>query len=334
VQAETAVKPGETAAKKRDAQSWPRIAFSATTIRMRIAYTSDIHVDISDANTAILPCLRRAVEALDPDAFVVAGDIANSLDAMRYALSAFRPLDCPKFLVPGNHDLWLPSKRAVKRGEDSWHRYTVAIPALCEANGFHCLIGAPRTLDGVAVIGTVGWYDYSLSDPRLDGVYDAYDYARGEFHDPRHVTGIWNDARFCHWLRDHEASDWHRRRLRLKHNEVFEKIFGLFREDAGTGTDGARAVLAVIHTSPFAECIERPSKPDPFNAYEGSARLGDFLAEMTGRTPVTAICGHRHGPFDGTIDGVRVHRRVLGYLKEFDGDLNDKAAEAVGVVEV
>jgi hypothetical protein len=301
---------------------------------VRVAYTSDIHVDISDANTAILPCLRRAVEALGPDAFVIAGDIANSLDAMRYGLSAFARLDCAKFLVPGNHDLWVPSNRAVKRGEDSWHRYTRAIPELCEANGFHCLGGAPRMLDDVAVIGTVGWYDYSLRDPRVNSVYDDHDYDRGELRDTRYMTGTWNDYRFCHWLRHPDASDWRGRRARLRNREVFERIFDLFREDAGKVLDGSRAVLALTHTSPFDGCVERGELPDPFNAYEGSARLGALLAELAGRVPVTAICGHRHQPFDSVIDNVRVFRRTLGYLKEFDGDLEERAAEAVGLVEV
>ena len=70
--------------------------------------------------------------------------------------------------MPGNHDLWVESKRALRRGHDSWHKYRTGIPDVCARRGFRYLVGAPLALGGVGFAGSVGWYDYSLGDPRLE----------------------------------------------------------------------------------------------------------------------------------------------------------------------
>ena len=72
---------------------------------MRVAFTSDLHIDITAQNRKLLPYLAEEIERLSPDALVLAGDIANTLSDWDVALQAFQPLAIMKFIVPGNHDI-------------------------------------------------------------------------------------------------------------------------------------------------------------------------------------------------------------------------------------
>lgn len=50
---------------------------------MRIAFTSDIHIDVTARNAELLPYLADAVTRLAPDVFVIAGDAANDLKGLQ-----------------------------------------------------------------------------------------------------------------------------------------------------------------------------------------------------------------------------------------------------------
>jgi 3',5'-cyclic AMP phosphodiesterase CpdA len=147
---------------------------------MRIAFTSDLHVDITPANLKILPYLAEELCRLEPDAVVVAGDIANSLAGWESALAHFSEIRVPKLIIPGNHDVWLESKRALKRKQDSAWKYRVALPECAGKFGFHYLPGQPFVLGGIGFAGSLGWYDYTLRDRRLDTVLSETDYIRGQ----------------------------------------------------------------------------------------------------------------------------------------------------------
>src|SRR6516164_4976965 len=58
---------------------------------MRVAFTSDLHIDITAQNRKLLPYLAEEIERLSPDALVLAGDIANTLSGWDVALQAFQP---------------------------------------------------------------------------------------------------------------------------------------------------------------------------------------------------------------------------------------------------
>ncbi|HEX8801236.1 MAG TPA: metallophosphoesterase [Terriglobales bacterium] len=104
---------------------------------MRVAFTSDLHIDIASNNRELLPYLAGEIERLSPDALVLAGDIANTLSGWDVALEAFRHLGITKVIVPGSHDIWIESKRALERAQDSTWKYNVALPAFAARYGFH-----------------------------------------------------------------------------------------------------------------------------------------------------------------------------------------------------
>jgi predicted phosphohydrolase len=300
---------------------------------VRIAFTSDIHVDVTDRNRRLLVHLAEAVTRLSPDVFVIAGDVANDLKGLATVLSAFSDIGAMKLFVPGNHDLWVESKSAVRRGRDSWYKYLVEIPEACSSKGFHCLVGSPLAVGQVGFVGSVGWYDYSLRDHRLDGEIRMTDYERGEFVDLDGRTSIWSDACYSVWLRNAGASDWRLRRRTLSTVDVFARVLTQLEKDLQQ-VSAANALVCVLHTNPFVECIDRRDPPDPFDAYLGSGALGRLLVACASSRPTWCICGHLHGPLDDTVEGVRVLRRPVGYLDGPQEDLAAVAADAVGLIEL
>lgn len=268
---------------------------------MRVAFTSDLHIDITAHNRELLPYLVEEIERLSPDALVLAGDIANTLSGWDVALEAFRRVGIMKFVVPGNHDIWIESKRALKRAQDSTWKYDVALPASAGRHGFHYLPQHPVLVGDVWFVGSLGWYDYSFRDERLEGVISTREYERGAFG-----SDIWNDSRYAAWLREPNSSNWRIRKLRLSDPQICSLMVASLQRDLEQIPSEIAKVAVALHTSPFLSCIERKQVPDFFDAYEGCTRVGEVLGRCATGRAVTVISGHRHKPLNITEDGVRV----------------------------
>src|SRR5688500_13559233 len=95
------------------------------------------------------------------DVLLVVGDTAVSDgDALEQCLGRFR-FGGPKLFVAGNHELWT-------RGPDSYRVFAEDLPRRVRAAGWHWLEGEPLRLGGgVAIVGTVGWYDYGFAHEPL-----------------------------------------------------------------------------------------------------------------------------------------------------------------------
>src|SRR5262249_41053692 len=81
-------------------------------------------------------------------------------------LQLFSDIRCRQALVPGNHDVWVGETD--HRG-DSQRVYERYLPAVAEAFGVHYLDRGPLLLPdhGLAVAGTMNWYDYSWALAQL-----------------------------------------------------------------------------------------------------------------------------------------------------------------------
>ena len=113
----------------------------------------------------------------------------------------------------------VPKERRLAAGEEG-HKHDVVLPEICTKRDFIFLPGSPVVVDDVAFAGTLGWYDYSMADPRLAEVFDALDDARGEFTHPKYRKGQWNDVRYACWLMAPNDPDWRKRRIRLSAEHV------------------------------------------------------------------------------------------------------------------
>ena len=301
-------------------------------LAMRIAVTSDLHYDITPQNHTFLPYLVDEVRRQSPDVLVLGGDLANSLAGWGEVLQHFRPLEMLKLVVPGNHDVWIESKSALNRGQDSTWKHDIALPDIAAQQGFHYLPGNPIVVGCIGFTGSLGWYDYSLRDRRLDGAIGCHQYEKGTLTDSSGCTVVWNDTRRAVWLRHPHSDDWRQRRLRLPAWEVCAKLVKSLETECQTVTDRVSKIVAVIHTNPFRSCVSPAILPDPFDAYEGSIHLGELLARLGAHHEVLCICGHRHQPLDTREAEIRVIRTPVGYLDHFKGDYRTLAAEVVRVL--
>lgn len=130
---------------------------------MRILITSDLHFEVTGAQA-----IRRFLAGMDreePDLVVLAGDIGHPPHLYRQCLALFLPLACPVAVIPGNQDVWTaPGSSSIALLEEE-------LPAAVRELDFHWLEGHPLRLGGgVALCGSIGWYDYSAREVGDDDV--------------------------------------------------------------------------------------------------------------------------------------------------------------------
>src|SRR6478672_1598526 len=140
-----------------------------STQALQIAVTADLHWGPRHPDGAA--ATRRLAADLyhqPPDLFVLAGDVGAG-EEFAACLRLFEHLPCKKALVPGNHDVWV--RPHDPRG-DSLAVYREYLPRIAAEYGFHYLDHGPLVLDdaGLAVVGSMNWYDYSWGRDRLPAV--------------------------------------------------------------------------------------------------------------------------------------------------------------------
>lgn len=297
---------------------------------MKIIYTSDLHVDISENNNKIIDYLVDYVIENKPDIFIIAGDLANTSNEIDKSLYRFKSINCRKVFIPGNHDLWIESKSKLKDGFDSSYKYEIELPTICSNNDFIYPVKEPFIFENMAIIGTVGWYDYSLRDKRLDTKYHISDYDIGEFGNM-----YWSDFNSSIWLVDRKNSDWKIRKKKMKNHEIFQKVFNQFNEVYYKLPSSINNIILVMHTAPHQNCIIRKEQPDPFDAYEGSDKYLEFIEKNITDRNVLLVCGHKHKKLDIKINSqIRILRAPFGYLNYDIENLNQLFLDKIGHISV
>src|SRR5262245_44497609 len=99
-------------------QAWPWPSFRSSVCLnrnqnpMRAAWLTDIHLNF--LRTDDLYGFLDALWAMNVDAFLVSGDIAEAMDILYYLKKMDAALDRPVFFVLGNHDYYHGSIRTVR----------------------------------------------------------------------------------------------------------------------------------------------------------------------------------------------------------------------------
>ena len=294
---------------------------------IRVAYTSDLHADLGPRNAALLPHLAATAAALDPDVFIVAGDLAETAAVVTASLRHFTPLRARKFYLAGNHDLFVEDDVSTSR--DKFERI---LPAAAAAAGFEYLGIDPVQVGSVAIASVPGWYDYSMRDRALDAVVHRDHYRAGRWRDVR----AW-DRGFVRWPRTSdalppgahpaaEAGDW------AGDEEI--AAFMQARLESQLARITADTILAVIHVLPFAELVVPGAFGDEdFQAaYLGSTALGDRLQ----RDPRVrhVISGHLHRHADLQIGRIHAVARPVGNAAKSNLPLPELAASKIGRLEI
>jgi hypothetical protein len=280
---------------------------------MRLLATADLHYN-HPRSRPLADDLIDQVNRAGGDALLLVGDTAVADgDSLERCLSRFI-FPGPKLFVPGNHELWT-------HGPDSYALHTEHLPRRVRALGWQWLptepFFAPGTAGEVALVGSVGWYDYSFApeglgiprrfyeqkvSPGVAARFDEYahllqgDEAIGP--EAMAVVARWNDGRFVKLGRSDDA--------------FLDELLAQLRSQLGS-LSTVPTVLAAVHHLPFRELLPPPggAQWDFAKAYLGSDRIGRLLLEFPNVRH--ALCGHSHFPVEAQVGHVRAVNIGSGY---------------------
>jgi Calcineurin-like phosphoesterase len=270
-------------------------------VGIRIALTSDLHVDHHPTVIGLVAERVRALAGGPADVLVVAGDVTSDLDGLERALTGLRGAAQRAVFVPGNHDLWCLAGTPSSRD-----RYEREIPRRARAAGFDPLGHEPVAIDGVTFVGVTGWYDYSLRNRELDATFTFEDYRRGAWGRLR-----WNDKARISWPADDGGE--------LDDPAICAAQVALLERQLAAA--GAHPTVVVTHHLAFAELVTSTGEApwDFLNGFMGSARLGDAIRRAPGVR--VACAGHTHFRKHATIAGasgpIRLEVSPVGYPREY-----------------
>jgi 3',5'-cyclic AMP phosphodiesterase CpdA len=233
---------------------------------VKLAFASDLHLPITSANA--IASLAREVAEFGPDALFVAGDVAESLPDMTACLRLLRDrVAAPIFVLAGNHDLWA-------RGCPSKTKWESRLAQTVAEAGCEWFEGRSWTREGIAVAGTIAWYDYSARDPHVTATLDDFAREKKYFNpDAYEIDWWWSDRAFA------------------------AMVAGPFLEtlDALEADDSVRGIIVTTHV-PLVECqMCRDSGNADWafsNAYFGNLTLGEQVLKR--RKVSHIISGHTH----------------------------------------
>lgn len=240
----------------------------------KIVITSDLHLGIT--TTAELNTLVSTIATEQPDLTVLAGDIAEGLPNFVRCMKLFAQLPGEVAVLAGNHDVWA---RANFASQALWERH---LPEAVRVAGMLWLEETVWRRDGVAVVGSLVWYDYSAVDPTLPAHPPEVFVERKRFYNA--------DAKFVHW-------PWSDQEFAAKLGDALcERLRGL-EADAGV-----RDVVVVSHVPLVEEQMCR-APHDPAwgfsNAYFGNLTLGERVLAM--RKVRAIVSGHTHVGREGQV---------------------------------
>jgi hypothetical protein len=256
---------------------------------MRLLVTADLHYNHPRSKALAAEVIGQMNRAGGDGVLVVGDTAAADGEDLEACLSQFT-VGGPKLFLCGNHELWT-------RGADSYALFTEELPRRVGALGWRWLETDPFIARAFAVVGTVGWYDYSFASAdlgiprrfyeakispgaaeyfnRADLLADESDIGPAA----REIVARWNDGKFVKLGRSDEAF-------------VGECVGRL--EGALTRAAGVSEVVVATHHLPFRELLP----PTRFNqlefvkAYLGSERLGKAILRFDNVRRV--FCGHSH----------------------------------------
>lgn len=260
---------------------------------IRILLTSDLHYDVQRSREPTEDLARRILRD-GGDVLVFVGDSASvDLAILERSFALFDAFPGPKLFTPGNHDLWTAP------GGDSRRRYEVELPEVCRRNGVHFLDAEPFVADGCAIVGNVGWYDYTFRPASLRIPLRFYQ------HKLAPGTAAFRDE-FRHLIYGHDdlpsyAADVMVRwmdgvhvRMDLSDLDFTRQSVERLETHLSAVEPRVQQIVVAIHHLPFIELVPRTIAPHfAFcSAFLGSELFGELLLQHAKVRHV--FCGHAH----------------------------------------
>lgn len=258
---------------------------------LSIAITADLHWGHRRGKEAA-QLLAQYVRERPPDVLVLAGDIGTG-SWFGECLALFADVPSRKCLVPGNHDLWVPTDASF----DSLAMYDERLPAEAAAHGFHFLDREAMLVPDadVALVGSVNWYDYSWGKEEILRLFP------GEEHrllSKRFTRGQHNDANFVRWPLDDVS--------------FTARIVAEFERQLQAALGRVSRVIVVTHHPAF-HGLSFPRNGPPihldgflWDAFSGNRAMEEVLRRHAERIAF-AFSGHTHRQRSSEFHGIRGH---------------------------
>lgn len=279
---------------------------------MRLLITADLHFGHARSEPLAVELIDQ-MNAAGGDVLLVVGDTgAGDGDAVERGLSRFR-FAGPKLFVAGNHELW-------SRSADTLELLRRDLPTRVGGMGWRWLQDEPFTTPGggLAIVGSVGWYDYSFAVEELGIARRFYEakvspgvaarlsanqhlIAGDEPPVAMDVIARWNDGKFV--------------RLGMTDEAFLALLLEQLEAQLSALADVPR-VLCAVHHVPFAELLppRHGMHWDFARAYLGSEALGRTILRHANVSHV--VCGHSHFPAEARIGGVHAINVGSGYRQK------------------
>lgn len=259
---------------------------------MRIIVTSDLHYNIARSKRPTR-ALAEKICRIGGDILIFAGDTTGGpASHFEEAFGLFEGFKGPRLAIAGNHEIW------VTGGDDSLHRYENGLQEICSQNGVHYLDAEPFYADGAAIVGNMGWYDFSFRPARLQiplryyqakvapgaaerlGGYPDLEPTDDVPHNALEVTTRWMDGE----------------RVNLAMSDVAftHRLAASFRRHLTEASERADRICAIVHHVPFAELVPHSILPnwEFATAFHGSELFGETILDFPKVRRV--FCGHIH----------------------------------------
>ena len=256
---------------------------------LQLAVTADLHWGHGGRGEDATRQLAAYLQANPPDVLVLAGDIGTG-NYFVECLRLFADLPCRKALVPGNHDLWVRPEAL----RDSLQLYEEDLPAICRQFDFHYLDQGPLLLpaSGLALVGSINWYDYSWS---LEELRRDYPGEEERLTSKRFTRGRHNDANFVRWALDDAR--------------FTARVVATLADHLRQALAQVERIIVVAHHPPLSG-ISFPQTPPLdlddllWKAFGGNQAMEDLLARHAERIAF-AFCGHTHRDRECVWHGIR-----------------------------
>ncbi|HKQ50492.1 MAG TPA: metallophosphoesterase [Phycisphaerae bacterium] len=260
---------------------------------MRILATSDLHYNIARSQGPTRE-LAKEVCRRGGDCLLFVGDSASTdLAMLEEVFGLFESFRGPRLAVAGNHELWTTG------GVDSLARYERDLAEACRKSGVHYLDAEPYQDNGVAIVGNVGWYDFSFRRSGMEIPLRFYQHkvapgAAAYYEKHRHLLEEDGDVSerarqvTTRWM------DGERVRLPIGDVDFTRHLADRLRRDLEKVSATAERVVVAVHHLPFAELVPPTIVPNwAFAAgFLGSELLGETILEFPKVSHV--LCGHSH----------------------------------------
>lgn len=259
---------------------------------MRILATADLHYDVA-RSVAPVERLAADVRRHGGDVLLIVGDACGrDLGILRRCLQLFDRFGGQILYVAGNHDLWTDHG-------DSLHRYEHELADVCREEGVWYLDAAPYVRDGVAFVGSVGWYDYTFRHARLGIPLRFYQHktapgAAARLGGLAHLVNGHGDVSEAMLSIGTRWMDGVHARLPMGDVAFTRWLYDRLARQLDEAAAQAEQIVAAVHHVPFAEFVHVSGHPswDFAGAFLGSELFGDLLLSQP--RVRYAFCGHSH----------------------------------------